>query len=177
MQNSNNVIQFPTTQIDCVLCGSKEVTTRQEKISFPVSTRGKEQTLYVDIPVHQCKECDFEFTGPDADKIQHDAVCRFLNVMTPSEVREIRKKSGLTQSKFAEITGIGIASINRWEKGGVIQNPAMDNLLFLTGISGNLNALEARNLMPKNVIPIGEKFSAIRDHQDEIVKKSKGFAL
>ena len=175
MKSSNNIIQFPATQPDCVLCGSKEVTTREEEISFPMSNRGKEETLHIDIPVHQCKECDFEFTGPDAAKLQHDAVCRFLNVMTPSEVRDIREKSGLTQSKFAEVTGIGIASINRWEKGGVIQNPAMDNYLFLTGIAGNLTALSSRRQMSSNVISFKQRFPAIEGDEIKINEKRKLF--
>ena len=177
MISSDNNCQFRATQPDCVLCGSKEVVTKKEEISFPVSNRGKEETLSIDIPVHQCKECDFEFTGPDAAKLQHDAVCRFLNVMTPSEVREIRKKTGLTQSKFAEITGIGIASINRWEKGGVIQNPAMDSFLFLTGIPGNLDALSSRQRTSANVIPFEQRFSDIRDNLNEKIERSKVFAL
>lgn len=177
MNYSNKIIPFPATQFECVLCGSNEVTTRQEEISFPVSTRGKEETLHVKIPVHQCKECDFEFTGPTADKIQHDAVCNFLNVMTPSEVREIRKKFGLTQAKFAERTGIGIASINRWEKGGSIQNPAMDNYLFLIGISGNLDALSSRQLTSTNVISFEKRFPAIKNNQNEIIVESRVFAL
>ena len=177
MKNFNNVIHFPESQIDCVLCGSSEIATRQEEISFPVSTRGKEDTLRVTIPVHECKECEFEFTSPVADKIQHDAVCRFLNVMTPSEVREVRKKSGLTQSKFAEITGIGVASINRWEKGGVIQNPAMDNFLFLTGIPGNLNALSSRRRTSNNVIAFKQRFPDIRNNQSEKIERSKVFVL
>ena len=37
--------------------------------------------------------------------------------MKPEEIRELRKKLGLTQEEFARLLGVGYTTINRWENG------------------------------------------------------------
>ena len=134
-------------QEDCGICGSDNVEVRSEEISF-VHGQGKDSTtLNAVVPVHKCLDCEFEFTGPVADRICHDAVCRHLNIvppMKPDELRQIRKNLGLSKSQLSEITGIGIASIKRWEKGSLVQSPAMDGYLYLLGKPGNLDTLLLR---------------------------------
>lgn len=145
----NAALPFPTQlpQEDCGICGSDNVEVRPEEISF-VYGQGKDSTtLNAVVPVHKCLDCEFEFTGPVADRICHDAVCRHLNVvppMKPDELRQIRKNLGLSKSQLSEITGIGIASIKRWEKGSLVQSPAMDGYLYLLGKPGNLDTLLLR---------------------------------
>ena len=61
--------------------------------------------------------------------MQHNAVCHYLGRLTPDEIVALRKRLGLTQAGLAEKTGIGIASIKRWENGTVIQNASLDGQL------------------------------------------------
>ncbi len=177
MKHSEKINPILREQTYCGLCGSKKITTRQEEVSIPVNSRKREETLQVAIPVHHCSACDIDFTTPEAAKIEHDAVCKYLKVMTPSEVRGIREIFGLTQNEFAEKTGIGVASINRWEKGGSIQNPAMDNFLYLIGISGNLDALSFRASKAEDVISVDQKFSAINGDSSKFKRYRQAFAL
>ncbi|EDP73581.1 helix-turn-helix domain-containing protein [Hydrogenivirga sp. 128-5-R1-1] len=37
--------------------------------------------------------------------------------MTGKEIRELRKKLGLTQEEFAQLLGVGFTTVNRWENG------------------------------------------------------------
>ncbi len=181
-KSSNVVIPFPTQlpQEDCGICGSDNVEARLEEISF-VYGQGKDATtLNTVVPVHKCLDCEFEFTGPAADRICHDAVCRHLNIvppMKPDELCQIRKNLGLTQSKLSEITGIGIASINRWEKGSLVQSPAMDGYLYLLGEPGNLDILLRRKLEGVNVDPISLKFPDIGENIDKFQEIGRLFAL
>jgi transcriptional regulator with XRE-family HTH domain len=51
--------------------------------------------------------------------------------MTPNELRALRESYGLSQEQWAEIAGLGLASVKRWETGNKIQNDAYDRYLWL----------------------------------------------
>lgn len=38
-------------------------------------------------------------------------------MLTPSQIRELRENSGLSQSKFAQLFGVSPATIGHWETG------------------------------------------------------------
>jgi DNA-binding transcriptional regulator YiaG len=80
----------------------------------------------------------------DAEDACHEAVCRHLGVMTPSQIKALRTLYGLTQSQFSEITKLGEATLSRWERGIVIQNQAYDNYLYLLGFNENLERIRNR---------------------------------
>ncbi len=39
--------------------------------------------------------------------------------MTGEEVRQIRKRLGLTQAEFARLVGVHLVTVSRWEKGAL----------------------------------------------------------
>lgn len=49
--------------------------------------------------------------------------------LSPAEIKAIRARHDLTQQGLAERTGIGIASIKRWEAGALQPSASMDRLL------------------------------------------------
>jgi transcriptional regulator with XRE-family HTH domain len=51
--------------------------------------------------------------------------------LTPAEIQAIRERLGPTQERFAQLTGIGTATLFRWERGRLLQNRAMDCYLRL----------------------------------------------
>lgn len=57
-----------------------------------------------------------------------DAYRKAVALLTSEEIREGRKKWGLTQDDLAQRMCVGIASIKRWE-GGIIQTKSMDRAL------------------------------------------------
>lgn len=110
----------------CVSCGAAGVTHSVQTQQFAYNEGGDEVLLTAQIPVIQCGVCGEAYTGADAEEIQHEAVCRYLGRLTPAEIRELRRRHGYTQAKLAERSGIGIASIKRWEAGSLIQNASLD---------------------------------------------------
>jgi hypothetical protein len=66
-------------------------------------------------------------------------------VLTPAEIAKVRESTGLSRAEFCELTRIGIASLQRWETGSLIQNAANDELLFLMSFSENVNHLRERD--------------------------------
>jgi DNA-binding transcriptional regulator YiaG len=51
--------------------------------------------------------------------------------MTPDEVRRIRKRLGLTQSKFATLVGVHLVTIKKWETGAMGMRNTTEALIRL----------------------------------------------
>ena len=128
----------------CALCGSDTVQTRHETKFFTYGSLENQTELQAEVPVYRCTECNFLYTDREGDQLCHDSVCKFLQVLTPTEIRILRKNTGLTIKKFSKFTGIGQASISRWENSTLIQNKAMDFYLRLLGVFENLQAIRGR---------------------------------
>lgn len=118
-------------------CPMGQTTKRQ---SFLHGTASDEVELTAEVPIWHCPSCDFESAGGGAEELRHEAVCRHFRLLTPREIRCLREAHGLSQAQFAAATGIGLASIKRWETGALLQNVAADNLLRL--IANDAHALE-----------------------------------
>ena len=97
--------------------------------------------LTVRLPVHVCPSCGLEFLDHEGQTLRHEAVCAHLGVLSPNEVRGIRKQYGMSRAAFSKVTGLGEATLNRWENGILIQNAANDRYLRLLAESENLRRL------------------------------------
>jgi putative zinc finger/helix-turn-helix YgiT family protein len=99
------------------------------------------------LPIRACRTCGAEYVDEEGEAIRHEAVCRHLGVLTPREVQRLREQYG-TQSAFAALTGIGEASLSRWETGASIQSKAYDNYLRLLQRPENIRSLVLRQNSP-----------------------------
>jgi DNA-binding transcriptional regulator YiaG len=82
--------------------------------------------LSAEIPAHRCADCGLEFSGEEAERLRHQAVCDYLGLLSPARIAETRVRYDLSRAKFAAISRIGMATLARWESGETLQNPAMD---------------------------------------------------
>jgi putative zinc finger/helix-turn-helix YgiT family protein len=98
---------------------NKNITFRGVQIAF-------EKKSYV-CPVCRLQASNVKQAGITQRAIA-DSYRKTTGLMTGSEIREIRKKHGLTQKALADKMGVGIASIKRWE-GSIIQSRSMDKAL------------------------------------------------
>ena len=130
----------PTRRL-CAECGSV-VTTSWHSHSFQCGSGAAAVDLTVRLPVRRCNHCDFDYLDNEGERIMHEAVCRHLGVLTPREIRSIRERHGVSRAAFAKVTGIGEASLSRWEKGIKIQNPANDRYLRLLAQPGMIAILK-----------------------------------
>ena|ERR1035438_3455340 len=130
---------------ECPDCRSTLFTTveRAQTLRHGRGDNGVEVACVV--PTFVCSNCGCEWTGHEAEAIRHDAVCRRLTRLTPKEVLAVRQAYGLSQLDFSRITGIGEASLSRWETGSQIQNAACDRLLRLL-VADSQNLLILRQL-------------------------------
>ena len=65
------------------------------------------------VPYESCPSCGKVFVVGATLRARHDSICRTLGLLTPSEIRALRERHGLTQAEFAKITGVGEAWLLR----------------------------------------------------------------
>lgn len=138
----------------CASCGSEHVVTENVYQNFPYGDGKSRAMLSAVVPVRVCQDCKEEFTDSEAARIRHEAVCRHLGVMTPHEIVELREALRYTQQQLADLTGIGVASIARWENGYNIQNEAHDKFLRLLKYEDNLRRLAAMQKIADPPLPV-----------------------
>lgn len=135
------------TKVDCIML--TDASTEKERTRCPQCGQGwleprlitrrydyedggrKVPVVAENLPVRVCSHCNETFSGPEAGRLHHDAICRALGLLTPDEIRLLRERIGPSQDEFAKLTGIGVATISRWERGRLLQNDAMDRYLRL----------------------------------------------
>jgi putative zinc finger/helix-turn-helix YgiT family protein len=83
------------------------------------------------VPVLACPACGETLYGPEAATVRHQAICRALGLLSPAEIKALRERLGPDQEDFARLTGIGVATLSRWERGRLLQTRALDRYLRL----------------------------------------------
>lgn len=144
MANERTNSGVPSTCQRCPECESTDINTSYEIETVPYGSGDETVNLTCRVPVVKCGNCGTAFTDDQAADIRHEAVCRYLKVLTPAEILEIRKHYGLSRNEFSKLTHVGEASLARWENGHLIQNSANDQLLFLMQYPENVERLRNR---------------------------------
>ena len=116
-------------------------TTIQEE-DYIYGTGESEVKLRVEIPIHECKQCEMQFTDWIASEIQHNALCQHFGVLNPAQIKQLRKKHGMSRKAFAELTGFDHAYLKKLENGINIQKIAHDRFLRLLNDPTILNELK-----------------------------------
>ena len=109
--------------------------------------------IAVVLPVRRCRSCEFEFLDFEAERIKHEALCRHLGVLTPQEIRAIRERHGLSRAAFARLTGLGAATVARWETATLIQTIGNDRYLRLLASPEGMSVL--RTIARSAGVPAG----------------------
>ena len=146
----------PPKHRSCSRCGHAPMQARliDERYEF----RFGEERVLVEargIPVEICESCGERYSGPEAARVHHDAICQALGLLSPDEIRQTRERLEMTQLEFARFTGVSPETIERWERGRLLPDRALDNYLRLLNsdmkniqflqtlgsrpVSGNLN--------------------------------------
>lgn len=116
----------------CAACGKAHVQSRRIRDTFDFNYNDALVRIKATgVPVEVCPACGETYSGPKAAALRHEAICRTLGLLTPHEIRQLRERLRFTQAEFARLTGIGEATISRWERGRLLQNKAMDLYLRL----------------------------------------------
>ena len=128
-------------ELTCFDCDSPVAKT-WDTHTFTYGLGAAAVELTVDLPIHVCPSCGLEFLDDEAETLKHEAVCAHLGVLSPNEIRGIRGMHGMSRAAFSRVTGLGEATLNRWENGILIQSAANDRYLRLLAAPNNLRTLE-----------------------------------
>jgi len=81
----------------------------------------------------ECDECgEIVVALRDAELLQRRAAHQFREskgLLTPDEIRALRRSLGLSQVAFERLLGTGAKTMVRWEKGTVLQSATADRLM------------------------------------------------
>ena len=182
MDPQRSTSRLRTVQPDpvCPMCGDTGITTSWNPHAFDYGAGQSAVELTVNVPVRRCDTCEFEYLDDAAERLKHEAVCRHLGVLPPAEIRRIRDAHGMTRARFAQVTGLGEASLNRWENGLTVQTHANDRYLRLLarpGIMRQMEELLAVETPPQPVATqVGYRFRMLRV-TDTLLKEQESFRL
>lgn len=121
--------------------------------TFAVCEREVEQlfrneTFLVQAEAAECSKCGFcILLRGQTDALRQktaDAYRAEHGLLTSPEIRDLRASQELSQKQFAELVGVGVASIKRWEHCGV-QDPSSDKLLRQVTAVGTQSAAAVFN--------------------------------
>jgi putative zinc finger/helix-turn-helix YgiT family protein len=114
----------------CGKCGHKAM--HLATLAFATTIEHDGRAYRVEIPaltVPQCTNCQAISIDDEADQQISAAFRREAKLLAPEEIRQGREQLGLTQKQFANLLGVGEATVSRWETGAQIQQRAMDRFL------------------------------------------------
>jgi len=114
----------------CPYCEQPATTTLVDD-TFTYGSGKDAVDLHVQLPVRRCDSCDFDFVDHVGERIRTEAVYRHHGLLTPWEIRAIREQREMSRTAFARVTGVGEATIKRWEAGAISQNRGYDRYLRL----------------------------------------------
>ncbi len=116
----------------CGKCGQKAM--QLATVAYVTTIEHDGRAYRVEIPaltVPQCTNCQAISIDDEADQQISAAFRHEAHLLAPEEIRQGRERLGLTQKQFANLLGVGEATVSRWETGAQIQQRAMDRFLRL----------------------------------------------
>ena len=116
--------------MNCKKCGKSNLEKRTAAV--PGQLRG--ERFAVTMPALVCPKCRY-VTVDGADLAEYmrrvaDAYRSKHGLLTSEEIRSRRLRLDMSQAKFADYLGVGVASLKRWEMGKV-QDGSSDKLIRL----------------------------------------------
>ena len=123
------------------ICPNCEKETELELVRAREVVEVRGEPIEVDAEFMKCTECgvDFENTrGPDALALAYQEYRHRHDMLQPEQIREHRKRYGLTQKELSQLLGWGGVTLSRYEN-GALHSEAHEKILRL--------AMEPHNLM------------------------------
>jgi putative zinc finger/helix-turn-helix YgiT family protein len=120
-------------KLRCPLCGHFPLRPVLEDRTFDYGTEEDDRVTVhaLQVPLEVCDGCGEKYSGPEAAKVEHAAICRTLGLPTPAEIIALRERLSLSQAEFADLTGIGKATLSRWERGRLLPSRGLARYLQL----------------------------------------------
>lgn len=113
----------------CKFCNRDTAVEKTEKMPFNYNGKLIEYTDYFTC----CRQCGEEYTtyeqATKGDNSLKEAKRQADGLLSPDEIKALRKAFALTQAQAAQVFGGGKNAFAKYERGEVRQSVAMDKLL------------------------------------------------
>lgn len=122
------------------ICPSCEKETEIEEISVEEKILVRGEHVTVNSQYYVCNECGVEFENTQDSSSMSEAYREYRRrheMLQPEEIKEWRKRYGLTQKELAGLLGWGDVTISRYEN-GALQDDAHEKILRLVRDPHNL---------------------------------------
>lgn len=114
----------------CGKCGRRQMQVATVAYDKTIEHVGRVYRVHIcDLTAPQCAHCKSVSLDDEADQRISAAFRREAHLLAPDEIRSGREGLGLTQKQFANLLGVGEATVSRWETGAQIQQRALDRFL------------------------------------------------
>lgn len=115
-------------------CGKcRQRTVALAAVPYAVQIDHDGRKYHVDLPdlvVPKCANCGEIFIDEAADQKISDAFRLQAGLLTPKQIRAGRQDFlGLTQQQFADMLGVAVSTLSRWENGVQIQQKSLDRFM------------------------------------------------
>ena len=105
-------------------------TTTKVKISIPtIGGKTVAEVVEIQVPCLKDPTSGEEFLGSEAMSMMDQVKARYMGLLLPEEIKQLRESMGLTQKKMSELLQIGAKSYTRWETGKDRPSRSMNLLL------------------------------------------------
>jgi len=137
------------------ICPNCEKETDIELIRSIEKVKVRGESIEVEMEFYRCLVCGEEFEDPHSDNDPLDKAYREYRrrhgMIQPEEIRQLRKRYGLTQSEMSNLLGWGGATLSRYEN-GALQDEAHEKIFHLIKDPRNLLNLIEQNsdIFPKH---------------------------
>jgi putative zinc finger/helix-turn-helix YgiT family protein len=126
----------------CPNCLQEEVHPEVMPYSTDVMHDGRRYHLEIpQISIPKCRACGKVFISNRVDEEILRALRAQARLLMPEQIKGAREELRLKSKDLAERLGVAAETISRWERGGLIQSRAMDNLLRLYFVCPTVRAV------------------------------------
>jgi putative zinc finger/helix-turn-helix YgiT family protein len=136
-------------ELVCPVCNEGVLRKRSGEFTTELKDNNEKKELKIEnISWEECDSCGEKIFDYQGVQQINEARYKILGLLTPSELKAIRKKLGLTQEQMANLLNSGNKTYCRWENGTSIQTKSMDNLIRYT-VEKEISALKKRERINK----------------------------
>jgi putative zinc finger/helix-turn-helix YgiT family protein len=125
------------------------------KVEIPNADRTEiVETITIEIPIERDPVTGEEILTAEALDLIENTQARYMGILLPEEIKDLRKNLDLTQREFGELLQVGEKTATRWETGRGRPSRSLNVLLcalrdrrlpiyYLKGLQKSMGALEA----------------------------------
>lgn len=114
----------------CEKCRQRAVALARMSYTTQMDHDGRKYTVAIpDLLVPQCGNCGTIVLDEEANCRISAAFRQEAGLLSPEQIRRHRTALGLTQQALADLLGVAVFTLSRWETGAQIQQRSLDRFL------------------------------------------------